>query len=804
MQVMTRATDIQPPERRESARSTCAAFDLVALLHAALRGSHKLHGEMDFKSGMEGWLEEVSSALGAVRGLFGAFESADSPTLVAIGQVVWSRSDLPPLTSTVVPPTQDFMEWRACLLRGEIVCAGLADLKDPASAEFWRMNPAAYKLLLPVLVEDVVTAWVCFEWLEPPCKLDEGIPVLKTALEGVSASVKRRDAWQQAQMERETLSSERAERIAAHNAVLRNSAARLSAAADFEAVISSSLVEVTMTLGADASHLFVLDARSGHLSLALACRGGLVSSLPHESEPVLFSGPFDPGITPAFATLCSSRRYHSLSKGELDGEEWPGVLAWFMSQGFKQGVALALMVGDRPVGVLGFVFRREYELTDQQGELLYALAAQMALALELKRRADAMSEMAASREQQAAALQHATEMARTNEALLRCTELLAEESSLHPFLCALMAEATALTGAKSAGVFSYDESSDTLRMESFMTGGQAVSIQEDPRMEMWRTPVPPCTSSAWVRQLKERGHGRITFAPESSLPPDHPWTISEKWHRRMGHLEVITVPLYAGGQIIGTFGQCFAEPMREDKLDLSTTRLFAAAAAVALQIARLSREAKRSAMEGAVLAERNRIARDLHDTLAQGFAGVLAQLGAAEGALELSRQDQVLHCLERARTLARSSLAEARASVHALRPETGGRPIAERLRQMLNTMTEGTSLATLLEEEGETQPLSPVVEWCVHKFAQEALANTVKHSGAAHFHLRLLWAEDRLAVHASDDGIGFDYNRSGRGIGLALMRERAAEAGGRVICEDGSNGGASLWLEIPLTRLVTL
>ncbi|MBL9128782.1 MAG: GAF domain-containing protein [Verrucomicrobiales bacterium] len=797
---MSSPAELQREFPRTVEPSARAGRGLLELLQAALEGSRRLFAEADFRTGVEGWLAEIVPALGAGRGFLGVFEDAKSPTLVALGQILWSRDDLPPGRQMEIPATRDFMDWRDRLLRGEVVAARLADLRDPASAEFWRANGGVHQLLLPVVVDGVATAWVCFEWPEAPRDISEFIPVVVTAVEGVAAAVKRRDAWEKAQAEREKLAAERAERIAAHNAVLRNSAARLSAAARFQDVIAASLAEMATFLGADASHLFVYDDRSNTLSLGLAWRGGALSSVPAASEPEIFGRPIDPGITRAFATLCRSRRYLSLSKGELDGLEWPGVLPWFKRQGFKQAVVLALMVGERPRGVLGFVFRREGELTDQQGELLYALAAQMALTLEFRRLADAMREMAVAREQEAAGLLRAAELARTNEALLRCTELLAEESDLHPFLCALMAETTALTGAKSAGVFSYDDRSDHLHMESFMTEGQPVSIQEDPRMELWRRPMPRNTSAAWVRQLRERGFGRITFAAEASLPADHPWKLSEAWHLSMGHREVVTVPLYAGGRMIGTFGQCFARPMDERSLDLNKTRLFASAAAVALQIARLSRAARRAAMEGAVLAERNRIARDLHDTLAQGFAGVLAQLGAAEGALELAQPRQVLHCLERARTLARGSLAEARTSVHALRPETSGRPMGERLRQMLGTMTEGTRLAATLEECGEVAPLSPVADWCVHKFAQETLANTVKHSGAARFHLELLWEEECLVVHATDDGIGFDHNLSGRGIGLALMGERATEAGGRVVCEHGTNGGASLRLEIPLTR----
>lgn len=774
------------------------------LLRACLRASFSLVSSQKFCAGVVGWLKEISQALGAGRGVIGSYEHSDSPTLVAMGEVIWSRDDLPPLQDLTIPKTTDFIEWRERLLRGEVVAAGVKDLKDPASRAFWKANAGVYDLLLPVFVDEVVEAWVCFEWHEPPHHPESSIPILQEALACLSAAISRRDQWQKAQAERESLAAERAERIAAHNAVLRNSAARLSAAADFQDVLIGSLAEIATVLGADTSHLFTYDDVSDTLTLACAWRHGTVSMQVDPSEPEVFSQRIPRSITDAFAKLCKSRRYFSLSKGELNGLEWPGVMAWLDHGGYKQAVALALMVGDRPLGILGFAFHREGDLTDQQGELLYALSAQMALALEFKRLADAMREIAIMREQEAASVSRAAEMGRTNEALLRCTEILAEESDLHPFLCALMAETTELTGAKSAGVFSYDERSEELRMVSFMTEGKPVSLRDDPRMAMWRNPMPKSTSDPWIKQLREHGFGRISLPESTSLSEQHPWVVSEQWHRKMGHQDIITVPLFAGGQMIGTFGQCFAETITESALDLNQTRLFASAAAVALQIAQLSRETRSAALDKAILTERNRIARDLHDTLAQGFTGVLAQLGAAEGALELGQATQVQHSLGRARALARRSLAEARASVHAMRPDLRARPMGERLQEMLSSTTEGTALKASLKESGHPTMLSPVADWCVHKFAQETLANTLKHAGANHFDLSLHWHENSLTVHASDDGIGFDHELSGRGIGLALMRERASEAGGRVSCQHGSNGGAWLHLEIPLTRISRL
>lgn len=445
-------------------------------------------------------LEQMVMAIGRVSGLSRVYVFRMDHSLNATFCVAEFNA---PGISSIIATTgagpysnTDYAEVVEPLLKGLIYSSPIRD-KTGATLALNEAVGNKSDVFVPIFVDDCFWGMIGFDDCNEERSFSECEKAVLRCLASMVASAiqreaverQRREVWQQAQSERETLSSERAERIAAHNAVLRNSAARLSSAAIFQNVIAASLAEMSMVLSADASHLFVYDDRSNTLSLGLAWRDGAASHLPDETEPEIFGQQIDPAITPAFAMLCSSRRFLSLSKGELDGLERPGVTPWFKRQGFKQAVVLALMVGDRPLGVLGFVFRREGDLTDQQGELLYALAAQMALALEFKRLADAMRELAIVREQEAAELRRAAEMTRTNEALLRCTELLAEESSLHPFLCALMAETTALTGAKSAGVFSYDETSECLCMESFMTEGSLFRFKMIPA---WRCGAGPC------------------------------------------------------------------------------------------------------------------------------------------------------------------------------------------------------------------------------------------------------------------------------------------------------------------------
>jgi signal transduction histidine kinase len=177
---------------------------------------------------------------------------------------------------------------------------------------------------------------------------------------------------------------------------------------------------------------------------------------------------------------------------------------------------------------------------------------------------------------------------------------------------------------------------------------------------------------------------------------------------------------------------------------------------------------------------------------------VIAQLGAVEGAIELKQWDDATAYFERAKRLARFSLAEARSSVHALRPETNAGPLRQRLERMVSAMTHGTGLTSIVHECGMPVELSLKADWCAYKFVQEALANAVKHSGAKQFVVQLEWGAGRLLLAAMDNGRGFAPDKVREGIGFLSMRERAGEVGGGFRHEPQQGGGTRLCLELPL------
>jgi signal transduction histidine kinase len=217
-------------------------------------------------------------------------------------------------------------------------------------------------------------------------------------------------------------------------------------------------------------------------------------------------------------------------------------------------------------------------------------------------------------------------------------------------------------------------------------------------------------------------------------------------------------------------------------------------AALAIQMVRLGEQAR----ESAVLAERNRMARDIHDTLAQGFTGIIMQLQAADDALARDGTDAVQSHIARAAELARQSLSEARRSVRALRPRAlEDVPLATAIHSMIRKLTDGTDIRPEVTVLGKPWPL--VVEWEEEllRIVQEALTNTLKHANASLFEVKLLFEGNGLQLEIRDDGIGFDPTHQHEGFGLTGMSERANRIGGKLTILSLSGKGAEIRVALP-------
>jgi len=245
-----------------------------------------------------------------------------------------------------------------------------------------------------------------------------------------------------------------------------------------------------------------------------------------------------------------------------------------------------------------------------------------------------------------------------------------------------------------------------------------------------------------------------------------------------GSKRFMTVPMFVSGDLRGFIGIQHAEKgtYRADQIEL------AQALAHHVMLATHGQELVEQQRQAAILKERTRMARDIHDTLAQGFTGVIVQMEAAEEALMEEDPENAVRHVRRARKLARESLGEARRSVHALRPQALEKAgFADALKAIIKNTTVGTSLRSEFQLQGEPRELGPDVEENLLHIGQEALTNALRHARATKFQAQLSFGSEAVRLELSDNGDGFAIDGvNGDGLGLIGMKERAEQIGATV------------------------
>lgn len=204
-----------------------------------------------------------------------------------------------------------------------------------------------------------------------------------------------------------------------------------------------------------------------------------------------------------------------------------------------------------------------------------------------------------------------------------------------------------------------------------------------------------------------------------------------------------------------------------------------------------------------ILEERQRLAREIHDTLAQGFTSIVMHLEAADQALP-DDLDTVQKHLDRARETARTSLEQARRVVHALRPHSlDQRSLPDAIERTAVRWQEETGIPLTTTITGAPVPLHPDIEVTLLRAAQETLANVRKHAQATAVQLTLSYMDDVVVLDVQDDGVSFDGaapSPLSSGYGLQAMRERAEQCGGSVTLESEPGEGTTVVVSIPIYR----
>ncbi|QLE57591.1 GAF domain-containing protein [Nostoc sp. TCL26-01] len=617
------------------------------------------------------------------------------------------------------------------------------------------------------------------------------IDVLTTAAEGIGAALHRKQLVERLIAERARTAEERVAELSKANTALKNSLDRLAADSELDSFLSHVILEIKRQLNAERSHLFLYDPTTHTLRLHLGSEKDQV--LPKDQlqniEPFLEPIPAD--ITKGWEILVQTKQPLEFPIWDnAHPEHWPQALVWHRQQGHQTAMCIPLMLGDTAIGFLGLAFTQKATLNPEEFELAQALAHQATLAIQLTQLAEQAKQAAILKEQEKAAKKQIAELVRANESLRGCVNRLADEPNLETFWEHILLEASAQSKSYAAALFLYDESTNTKLMKRYVRQGQVLPIKTTPELEPFRVPIKGSIVSVWKAALFR---GEAIF-----FNLDH-WREQEvdygvRWHRRQGHRSIVRVPLILGSRPLGFIGLCFREPRTSLPQNIELIMALAQQATLALHLTHLAENSR----QAAILEERNRMAREIHDTLAQAFTGVIVQLGAALRIVPNELAEVQAH-ITQARDLAREGLSEARRSVNALRPqilETSN--LSKALNRLAAQMSASIDTQTICNVIGQVYPLSVEIENNLLRIGQEALTNAIKHASAREIKLELVYEPTQLLMQIKDNGEGFDPDSLSivKGFGLIGIKERCDRIGAHLTIQSIPGQGTEITILI--------
>ena len=259
-----------------------------------------------------------------------------------------------------------------------------------------------------------------------------------------------------------------------------------------------------------------------------------------------------------------------------------------------------------------------------------------------------------------------------------------------------------------------------------------------------------------------------------------------------------SIPLYAHGKELSVLNLASTDWRELSADDLRLLYTVGDLLSIAIERARLYAH---STEVGAV-EERNRLAREIHDTLAQGLSAIALQLETADALLESGQPpERIQQAIHQALHLARTNLDEARRSVLDLRAAPlEGRTLAEAITQLIQEVTVKTALTINFQAVGAQQPLPVALEAGLYRVAQEALANIVSHAHATSADLHLLVTLETIQLTIQDNGCGFAPEAvTPNRYGLTGMNERVRLLGGQLEIQSALGAGAKVVVTVPLT-----
>ena len=411
---------------------------------------------------------------------------------------------------------------------------------------------------------------------------------------------------------------EHAVKLSRANEVLRRSLDALARDQRLQGFVDQVLLVLTEQLGGHSSTLWLVDVQKRKAHLHSVCQDGRVvvaedSDHPNAREPRQWSSD-----DPSWITLKMKRPF--LLNDPINNSQLrytPAQRARFAALDIRALVLIPLVFGEQVIGLLSVRIAGRRQVDGADLEFAQSLAQQATLALELARLAEQAKQTALAVEREKAVRERAFELAKANEALRGCLDALASVPELDEFLGQVMGAMTRQLCAASSVLRLRNFEKNALTLDLVFQDGRVMTPAEAKYPERLQT-IP--LDERQLALLKQPA-AVIHLLDDIAQVPD----AFRSYLLGLGVKTSLVIPLMLATQLVGSLTFRFTEDREFRPEELEIARALATQASLAIQLTRLANGARQSA----VLEERNQLAGEIHDSLAQLFTGISMQLGAA-------------------------------------------------------------------------------------------------------------------------------------------------------------------------------
>ena len=555
--------------------------------------------------------------------------------------------------------------------------------------------------------------------------------------------------------------------------LLNSVAAVVSGLSSLEEILKVSLEKTMDAFGLEAGGAYGLEEKSGRLVL-LAHKGLSDSFIGQTSRLDLQTALA--GRRPLNPELPLSWVMADYPSGPLK--------EYIEAEGLKKIFGAPLVAKGKIVGGIVLNTREDHSLTEEEESLLIAVGQQIGLAIENAR----LLEMERAQHAEAHRRQEVAEGLRETLAVLN------SDSPLQRTLSFIITQACRLMECDASSLFQLESPGGDLVIQASCglspeyarsvrfkvgVGGAGHALAE-------RRPMAVADAEESVRVMRAAPPGAVAPEDTDSL---------ERMIRVTGFRAILSVPLIVQNEGYGGITLYYRErrPFSEEDVQLATT--LGVQAAMAIENARLRERAGQSA----TVEERNRLARELHDSVAQSLYSVTLYAEAAARLVAAGETAEVSEHLRELGTTARDALREMRLLIFELSPPALEKSsLADAIQARLDAVESRGGMSVQLRVEG-TERLGRQCRQELYQVAQEALNNALKHSRAQSVTILLEYGEKETRLSIRDDGVGFRIEQAQKsgGLGLRSMRERVQQLGGVLTVESEPAGGTLVRVAAP-------